>query len=382
MTWFKGAKAETGLFLVAVVLLAVGAGLALAEQGQAADMVWAGVTVLGVGPGLYWVVAAARRRELGVDIVAVLAQLGALAVGEYLAGAIITVMLASGRMLEARAGARAERDLRSLVGRAPRTVQRYGDAGLVEVPAEEVQPGDLLLIRPGEVLAVDGMVESGTAVLDESALTGEPLPVEHATAEPVRSGTVNAGPGFDLRASTSAAESTYAGVVRLVEQAHAGSAPFVRMADRFAGWFLLVSLVLAGVSWALSGDPVRAVAVLVVATPCPLILAAPVAIVSGLSRAARVGVIIKGGGALERLARGTVLLLDKTGTLTEGRPAVAEVISSGRGARRRAVAAGGVARPGLPARARRRRRAGGTRARHDPRPSDRGRGGACARGAR
>ncbi len=330
MKWLSGARAETWLFVVAMGLLAVGAGLALLDQRSTADIVWAAVTVLGVGPGLYWVVAAARRRQLGVDIVAVLAQLGALAVGEYLAGAIITVMLASGRMLEARAGARAERDLRALVGRAPRMVQRYGDAGLAEAPAEVVQPGDLLLIRPGEVLAVDGLIESGTAVLDESALTGEPLPVEHATAERVRSGTVNAGAGFDLRASTSAAESTYAGVVRLVEEAQAGSAPFVRMADRFAGWFLLVSLVLAGASWALSGDPVRAVAVLVVATPCPLILAAPVAIVSGLSRAARVGVIIKGGGALERLAKGTVLLLDKTGTLTEGRPAVAEVISSGR----------------------------------------------------
>ena len=185
------------------------------------------------------------------------------------------------------------------------------------------------MIRPGEVLAVDGMVEADVAVLDESALTGEALPVEHAVADVVRSGTVNAGAAFDLRANTSADESTYAGVVRLVEQAQAGSAPFVRMADRFAGWFLLVSLVIAGAAWAVSGDPVRAVAVLVVATPCPLILAAPVAIVSGLSRAARAGVIIKGGAALEQLARGTVLLLDKTGTLTEGRPTVAEVISAG-----------------------------------------------------
>ncbi len=161
MKWISAAKSETWLFFVAVLLLAVGGGLALLDQGRAADIVWAAVTVLGVGPGLYWVVAAARRHQLGVDIVAVLAQLGALAVGEYLAGAIITVMLASGRMLEARAGARAERDLRALVGRAPRTVHRHDDGGIVEVPAEEVRPGDLLLVRPGEVLAVDGLVESG-----------------------------------------------------------------------------------------------------------------------------------------------------------------------------------------------------------------------------
>ena len=321
--------AETGLFVVAVGCLVVGGLLALAGHQGAAGGVWAAATVLGIVPGVYWVVGTARQGRLGVDVIAVLAQVGTLAVGEYLAGAIITVMLASGRVLEARAGARAERDLRALVNRAPLTVHRYEDGGLSEHALDDVCPGDLLLIRSGEVLAVDGLVESDAAVLDESALTGEPLPVAHTTADPVRSGTVNAGAAFDLRATTTAAESTYAGVVRLVEQAQASSAPFVRMADRFAVWFLLISLSLAAVAWAVSGDAVRAVAVLVVATPCPLILAAPVAIVSGLSRSARVGVIVKGGGALERLAGGTVLLLDKTGTLTEGRPKVAEVVTAG-----------------------------------------------------
>ena len=233
MKQVRGGRGETALFLLAAVLLAAGGALAVAGAQTAADWVWAATTLLGVGPGLYWVLRAAQRHQLGVDIVAVLAQIGALAGGEYLAGAIITVMLASGRMLEARAGSRAERDLRALLGRAPVIVHRYENSGLVEVPIEDVQPGDLLLIRPGEVLAVDGLVESGSAVLDESALTGEPLPVEHPIADAVRSGTLNGGAAFDLRASTSAAEGTYAGVVRLVEQAQAGSAPFVRMADRF-----------------------------------------------------------------------------------------------------------------------------------------------------
>ena len=321
--------AEPGLLGAAVAFLAAGGILVLAGQQGAADVVWAIATVLGIVPGVYWVVGTARQGRLGVDLIAVLAQLGTLAVGEYLAGAIITVMLASGRVLEARAGARAERDLRALVDRAPLTVHRYEVGGLGELALDAVRPGDLLLIRPGEVLAVDGLVESDAAVLDESALTGEPLPVAHPAADPVRSGTVNAGAAFDLRATTTAAESTYAGVVRLVEQAQASSAPFVRMADRFAVWFLLIAVTLAGAAWAVSGDAVRAVAVLVVATPCPLILAAPVAIVSGLSRSARVGVIVKGGGALERLAGATVLLLDKTGTLTEGRPTVAEVVTAG-----------------------------------------------------
>lgn len=329
MKRLAGGRGELAFFSVALSALVVGGALALAGNSSAADAVFAAATVLGIGPGVWWVIRSARNGQLGVDVIAVLAQVGTLAVGEYLAGAIITVMLATGRMIEARAGARAERDLRALIDRAPRTVHRYRDGELTEPSLDDVGPGDLLLVRPGEVVPVDGLVESDVAVLDESALTGEPLPVEHGRSDAVRSGTVNAGDAFDLRANTTAGESTYAGVVRLVEQAQASTAPFVRMADRFAGWFLLISLVLAGAAWAVSGDPVRAVAVLVVATPCPLILAAPVAIVSGLSRSARIGVIIKGGGVLERLADGRVLLLDKTGTLTEGRPTVAEVVTAG-----------------------------------------------------
>ncbi len=181
-------------------------------------------------------------------------------------------------------------------------------------------------MKPGEVVPVDGRVEHGGAVLDESALSGEPLPVERPAGDAVRSGVTNAGSPFELRATTPAAESTYAAIVRLVAEAEASSAPFVRLADRYAGGFLLLSLVLAGAAWAVSGELVRAVAVLVVATPCPLILAAPVAIVSGLSACARRGVIVKGGAVLERLSTGRTLLFDKTGTLTVGHPELVAVI--------------------------------------------------------
>ena len=200
---------------------------------------------------------------------------------------------------------------------------------LTEPALEDVRPGDLLLVRAGEVVPVDGRVEADVAILDESALTGEPLPVERRAGDAVRSGVLNAGGPFDLRATTTAGESTYAGIVRLVTEAEASSAPFVRLADRYAVLFLGVSLVLAGAAWAVSGQLERAVAVLVVATPCPLILAAPVAIVAGMSRAAHRGVVVKGGAALEQLARGEILLFDKTGTITAGRPRVAEVITTG-----------------------------------------------------
>jgi heavy metal translocating P-type ATPase len=320
---------EATLLVASVSLLAVGALLHLAGNDDAAHAIWAVDTIVGIVPATWWVVKAARNGRLGVDALAVLALVGTLAIGEELAGAVITVMLASGRTLEAYASTRAHRELHTLLARAPRVAHRYEHHQLVSTPVEDVVRGDLLLVQPGEVVPVDGMVESSAAVLDESALTGEPLPVTRATGDAVRSGVVNAGGPFDLRATTNAAGSTYAGIVRLVSEAEASSAPFVRLADRYAGVFLLVALIVAGVAWAVSGDLVRAVAVLVVATPCPLILAAPVAIVSGLSRAAHRGVVVKGGGALERLAAGEILLFDKTGTITTGHPRVADVVLAG-----------------------------------------------------
>lgn len=162
-------------------------------------------------------------------------------------------------------------------------------------------------MSPGEVVPTDGRIEGTGAVLDESVLTGEPLLVERGAGEPVRSGVVNAGPAFELRASATAEDSTYAGIVRLAQEAGAESPPVVRLADRYAAWFLPLALALAGLAWLVSGSAVRAVAVLVVATPCPLLLAAPVAIVSGLSRASRAGVVVRSGGALEDLGRARTL---------------------------------------------------------------------------
>jgi heavy metal translocating P-type ATPase len=204
-------------------------------------------------------------------------------------------------------------------------VHRYQDGRLASPPLEEVRPGDRLLVKPGEVVPVDGLVQGPTAVLDESALTGEAELVERGEGDRVRSGVVNAGSPFDLRATTTAATSTYAGILRLVSEAQASRAPLARLADRYALAFVPLTLAVAGAAWLGSGEATRALAVLVVATPCPLILAVPVAIVAGISRAARRGIVVKSGTALERLAAGRVLLFDKTGTLTAGAPVVAEV---------------------------------------------------------
>ncbi|WP_411574750.1 heavy metal translocating P-type ATPase [Streptomyces fradiae] len=322
------ARLEPVLLAVTAAALA-GGGVAwlLGAQG-AADLVWALGTVAAVVPAVAWVLAALRRGHAGVDLIAVLALGGTLAVGEYLAGSLIALMLATGRTLEAAARRRASHDLRALLEHAPRVARRRTGDEVASVPLAEVAVGDLLVVGPGEVVPVDGRVESAAAVLDESVLTGESLQVERPRGEPVRSGAVNAGGAFEVRATATERDSTYAGIVRLARQAGAESAPVVRLADRYAAWFLPLTLAVAGLAWLLSGSAVRAVAVLVVATPCPLLLAAPVAVVSGLSRASRLGVVIRDGGALETLGRARTLLLDKTGTLTGGRPRVLDVAAA------------------------------------------------------
>jgi len=314
------------LFGVAALGLLGGGAARVAGFPGLAEAVWLAVTIGGLVASTVTTGIAVRHRRASVDVIALLALAGALVVGEAFAGAVITVMLASGTLLEARAAARARRELSLLVERAPRTARRHEGGTLVAVTVEQVHRGDVLLVGTGEVVPVDGRLQ-GPGVFDESALTGEAMPVERPAGDDVRSGVVNLAQPVDVVATALAAESTYAGVVRLVEQAQASTAPFVRSADRFAVLFVPLTLALAGVAWLLSGDPVRAVAVLVVATPCPLLLAAPIAIMSGLSRAARIGVVIKGGGALERLAAGRVMLFDKTGTLTQGRPVVTDVVT-------------------------------------------------------
>jgi heavy metal translocating P-type ATPase len=316
------------LLAITAAALVAGGVAWLAGARTVADACWAVGTVVAIVPSVVWVVAALRRGRAGVDLIAVLALAGTLAVGEYLAGALIALMLATGRWLDAAAERRASHDLRALLEHAPRFARRRTEGGVEQVPLAEVAVGDLLVVGPGDVVPVDGAVQGGPAVLDESVLTGESLQVEHLDGETVRSGAVNAGAAFDLRAAATEQDSTYAEIVRLARQAGAETAPVIRLADRYAAWFLPLSLAVAAVAWMVSGSAVRAVAVLVVATPCPLLLAAPVAIVSGLSRAAREGVVIRDGGALELLGRARTLLMDKTGTLTTGRPRVIDVAAA------------------------------------------------------
>ena len=306
------------LVLVAVAGLTAGIAARIAGRADLADLFWTLATAPVVAGLAISIVRDFMAGRLGVDAIALVSMSAALALRQPLAGAVIALMYSGGNVLEEIAVARAEHDLRSLVDRAPREAHRRSGDRIDEVPISDVAVGDLLLVRAGEIVPVDGMVTSTAATIDESALTGEPIPVVKARGVAVLSGSLNAGETFELSVSAVAGESTYAGIVRLVTAAQTAKAPFVRLADRYALIFLPVTLALAFFAWLLSGDLIRSLAVLVAATPCPLILAAPVAFIAGVAQAARRGILVKGGGPLEALARAHTVLFDKTGTLTVG----------------------------------------------------------------
>lgn len=320
-------RLKTALLLVALAGLVSGLAFYFAGRAVVADTVWF-VAVLPVLIALLVeILRSLMRGEVGLDIVAALSMTAALAFGETLAAAVVAVMYSGGTFLEIFAEGRARRDMHDLLSRVPRTATRHRNGGLEEAPLDKIEPGDRLLIRQGDIVPVDGSIASEDAFLDTSALTGESLPVRLSRGAEAMSGSTNAGEPFDLTATRLATQSTYAGIVRLVEEAQRSKAPMARLADRWSLGFLAVTVAIAFAAWWFTGDPIRAVAVLVVATPCPLILAVPVALVAGLSRATHFGVLIKGAGPLEAMARIRILILDKTGTLTDGRPQIVSIDS-------------------------------------------------------
>ena len=320
-------RLQTLLLVIALSGLVVGFGLHLAGKPEQAATVWfAGVTPV-LAALVVEILRSLSRGEVGLDIVAALSMSAALMFGETLAAAVVALMYSGGTFLEGFAEGRARAEMRNLLSRVPRSATRHRNGGLEEVPLDFIAPGDRLLIRQGDVVPVDGQIASTTAFVDTSALTGESLPVRLERGADAMSGSTNAGDAFDLTATHEAKDSTYAGIVRLVEQAQRSKAPMARLADRWSLGFLAVTVGIAFAAWWFTGDPIRAVAVLVVATPCPLILAVPVALVAGLSRAAHFGVLVKGAKPLEAMARISTLILDKTGTLTDGRPQIVSIDS-------------------------------------------------------
>ncbi len=316
---------DSFLLLFTGSVLLFGAIANLANQRTLAQFTWAAGGIVGLFPAIAWLLASLREKQMGSDILAVLALSGAILTNEMFAAAVIALMLATGRGLENWAEGQAERQLRSLLQRLPRRAHMLDENGTVlEISADAITVGDQLLVKSGEVVPADGVLLS-TAVLDESALTGEAMPMTRHKYDSVLSGTLNSGTQFRYTASNTSQESTYAGIIRLVKSAQSRTAPSVRIANQLALRFVPIALFIAGLSWILSGEVSRAVAVLVAATPCPLILAVPIAVVAGMSQAAKHGAVIKGGAILELLARTEIVLLDKTGTLTHGGPAISSI---------------------------------------------------------
>jgi heavy metal translocating P-type ATPase len=284
----------------------------------------AGLILLGA-PLVWRTAAGLLRGRFAADVVASLAVVTAVLLVQPFAGLVIVLMQSGGETLEIYAAHRASRAVEELEAQAPRTAHRLEPAGIEDIPVERVRVGDRLLVRPGEMVPCDGTVREGRSQLDTSRLTGEPLPTAAGPGVPVSSGVVNLDSPIVVEAEALAEASLYHRIVALVRSAQAGKAPLQRVADRAAIWFTPLTLVVCAAAYAMSGDPLRVLAVLVIATPCPLILATPVAILGGINRAARHQIIVRHGGALEQLAQVDTAVFDKTGTLTLGRPVVARV---------------------------------------------------------
>ena len=293
-----------------------------------ADIPWAIGGFIGLIPSIKWVLDELKDKQMGSDVLAIFSIVGALAIREFFAAAVISFMLASGRALESWAEGRADFALKSLIDRMPKLANRITKTGQLEViRIEDVEINNRLLVKSGEIVPVDGIAQE-TCYLDQSALTGEPMPVLLEKAGSVISGTINAGNAFEMIASGNVSQSTYSGIVTMVRNSRAQSSPNIRLANKWALRFVPITMAMAALTFLLTGDATRTVAVLVVATPCPLILAVPIALVSGMSRATKSGAVIKGGAVLEKLSKAEVVLLDKTGTVTHGGPVITEIVTS------------------------------------------------------
>jgi len=306
------------LFSFVALSAVIGLGLQLSGQETVARWLVSGAALITCLPLLKDMWQNLRSGSYGIDILAITAIVTAVILGEYWTSIVIAIMLTGGESLEDYAEHRAKSELSGLLHRAPRKATVLRGRKAVEVAVREVTVGDKILIKPGELVPVDAIILEGSGNIDESALTGESLPVAKDVGDQMLSGSINVDGAITARALHSAKDSQYEQIVKLVRAASNSKAPFVRLADQYAVPFTIIAYTIAGCTWIFSGDPVRFLQVIVVATPCPLLLAAPIAIISGMSRAAKNGIIVKHGGALERLAQAKTIAFDKTGTLTLG----------------------------------------------------------------
>ena len=323
MSFFREYK-KLGFVIVVTIIALV---LDLSNQDKLGHLIL-GITGVGmVIPMAINMVQTIRDGSYGVDILAATAIITSVALGEYWAGIIIVLMMTGGEALEDYAEKRAKRELSDLLKRAPQKATLIKNGQQISIPVSKVVIGDVLLIKPGDVVPVDAIITDGESNFDESSLTGESLPVVKNIGDQLLSGSINNEGAVTVKAIHTSKDSQYEQIIALVKNAADSQAPFVRLTDRYSIPFTIISFAIAGTMWIVTGDPNRFLQILVVATPCPLLLAAPIALISGMSRSAKHGIIVKNGSVLEKLAEVKAIGFDKTGTLTEGKPVVSEVIT-------------------------------------------------------
>lgn len=321
---FFGQYKKLGMVLIAMITSAI---LSLSGFTEVANWILGITATIIAIPLAVSMVQTLRSGQYGIDLLAVTAIATSVLLQEYWAGIVIVLMLTGGEALEDYAERRAKTELTALLEHKPKKTHILRGRKTVDIAVSDVLPGDKLIILPGEVVPVDAIIFEGSSNFDESSLTGESIPVEKTKGQKIMSGAINIDGAITVKALRAAADSQYEQIIKLVKSASTAQSPFVRLADRYSIPFTFVSFFIAGTAWAISGDPVRFLQVLVVATPCPLLLAAPIALISGMSRAARNGIIVKTGSALEKLAESKTVAFDKTGTLTIGQPAVGNIVT-------------------------------------------------------
>ncbi|MDB5259119.1 MAG: cadA [Candidatus Taylorbacteria bacterium] len=322
------ARADFAIAILIAAILFVGFVLYTVQPVSASMQLWflllPIVIIIGSLPLLFEIISSLSRGHFGVDIIALVAIIFSLSTGETIAGAIVLLMLSGGDSLEHFAQRRARSSIERLLQRAPTIAHLHRRQEIVDVPVSEIRAGDILIVKPGEIIPLDGTIIEGMSIIDESVITGEPLPRDVLAGSQIVSGTTNGAGLIKFQASDSYEKSVFAGILRLTSQAEAQKAPIIHLADTYSVFFTAITFAIACFAWIIS--PKLATAVLVVATPCPLILAAPIAFIAGMGRAARKGIIVKHGGVFETLVKAKAFFFDKTGTLTFGIPSVEKVI--------------------------------------------------------
>ena len=310
-------------FLVASALALV---LSLAFPGAfPIDPAWVAIVLCGVPIILEAVIGLVSEFDIKADVLVSLALVASVVIGEYFAAGEVAVIMQLGSMLEELTVARARAGIERLVSLSPATARVVRDGQEHVVAAQEVQEGDVVRVLPGETVPVDGTIVEGQTSIDQSVMTGEPIPVDKGPDDEVKSGTVNQFGAFDLRATKVGEDSSLSRMIRLVQSADADKAKIVRLADRWATWIVVIALVAAAGTWLVTGEIIRAVTILVVFCPCALVLATPTAIMAAIGNLTKLGVLVREGDALERLAQVKRVAFDKTGTLTHGKPRVVAV---------------------------------------------------------